>query len=67
MKRELSEARKRANQKWDAANLKRVSLAMLVSDYNAMEEHLSKRDESRNGFINRAIKTAIALDQKEQK
>ena len=63
MSAKMTEARKRANQKWDAENLKRISLAMLTPDYNEMMVHIAKKGkESRNGFINRAIKATIAAD-----
>ena len=62
MSAKLSDSRKRANQKWDAENLKRISVAMLLDDYNAMMEHIEKKGSNRNKFINHAIRTTIALE-----
>lgn len=62
MKTEMSEARKRANQKWDSVNLKRFTVAMRTEDFEAMEKHVDVLDESRNHFINRAIMSTIKID-----
>ena len=69
----LSEKKKLSNERWDSKNLKRLSLAMLLNDYNEMEAHLEKvreaqkkeggKEETRNAFINRAIKLAIRADE----
>ena len=66
MKKAMSEARKRANQKWDAENLKRLSLAMNKADYESMRTHIEERNESQNGFINRAIQETIVNDKEHQ-
>ena len=67
----LSEKKKASNAKWDADNLKRLSLAMLTKDFEAMEKHIQElkddalndgRKETRNAFINRAIKETINHD-----
>lgn len=67
----LSEKKKASNAKWDADNLKRLSLAMLTKDFEAMEKHIQKlkdnatgegKKETRNGFINRAIQETIIHD-----
>lgn len=62
MKKAMTEARKRANQKWDAENLKRLSLAMKISDYESMRTHIEERSENQNRFINRAIQETIKND-----
>jgi len=64
MKKAMTEARKRANQKWDAENLKRLSLAMNKSDYESMRTHIEERNESQNRFINRAIQETIVNDRR---
>lgn len=58
----LSEARKRANQKYKANNIKRVPLDMQVSEYDGMKAHAAKQGESVNGFIKRAITETIERD-----
>ena len=62
MNAKLSDAQRRASQKWDAENLKRLSLAMLKTDFDEMSEHIERIGENRNRFINRAIKRTIAED-----
>lgn len=59
----LSEKKKISNARWDAANLKRLSLAMLVTDYNRMEAYLQKTGITRNRFINNAISEKIDREQ----
>lgn len=51
----LSEKKKASNAKWDAENLKRLSLAVPVSMFEFMKEHTEKTGETMNGFIKRAI------------
>lgn len=51
----LSEKKKASNAKWDAENLKRLSLAVPVSLHDRMKEHTEKTGETMNGFIKRAI------------
>ena len=62
MAKELSEAQKRAIKKWDGENLKRFSVAMLTDDFDALASHVKKRNESRNRFINRAVRETIERD-----
>ncbi len=59
----LSEKKKAANAKWDAMNLKRLSLAVPVELYDRMIEHID--GESVNGFIKRAIDETINRDKRE--
>lgn len=51
----ISEAQKKANQKWDSANLDRLSLAMPKGAKEAVKAFAAAHGESVNGFINRAI------------
>lgn len=55
----ISEAQKKANQKWDSANLDRLSLAMPKGAKEAVKEFAAAHGESVNGFINRAIGEAM--------
>lgn len=58
----LSEKKKASNAKWDSANLKRLSLALPVADYERMQEHIKKTGETQNGFIKRAIQETVSND-----
>lgn len=46
----LSEAKKRGNKKWDAANLKRTSLAMSKELYSKFDEYCNENGLSKKGF-----------------
>ena len=58
----ISEAKKRNNAKWDAANLDRLSLALPAGSRDAIKAHASHRGESVNAFIGRAIREQIQRD-----
>lgn len=58
--RKYTEAQKRSNRKWDAANLDRVSVAMPRGHKDAIRERAAAQGESMNGFINAAIDSAIS-------
>jgi hypothetical protein len=55
-----SEAQKKSAQKWDAANLDRVSVAMPRGRKDAIRERAAAQGESMNGFINAAIDSALS-------
>lgn len=55
----LSESKRKSNAKWDAANLKRLSLAVPVDLFQRMSEHAAEKGESMNGFIKRAIQELL--------
>lgn len=57
-----TEAKKRSNRKWDAANLDRVSIAMPKGQKDAIKAHAEAQGESVNGFINRAITETMERD-----
>lgn len=57
-----TEARKRGNRKWDAANLDRISIAVPKGHKDAIKAHAEARSESVNGFINRAIEETMERD-----
>ena len=59
MTREFTEKRKAANQKWDCANLKRMSLAVRVELHERMKAAIAETNESMNGFINKAIENEL--------
>lgn len=58
----LSEKKKASNARWDAENLKRLSLAVPCQMYDRMKEHTQKTGETMNGFIKRAIDHTIKSD-----
>lgn len=58
----VSEKKRASNAKWDAANLKRMSLAMPLTLYNQMQDHVNATGETINGFIKRAIASTIKDD-----
>ena len=57
-----TEARKRGNRKWDAANLDRISIAVPKGHKDAIKAHAEAHSESVNGFINRAIEETMQRD-----
>lgn len=62
----LSEARKRANKKWNDENLNklydRVSVLVPKGKKDIIKAHAEQQGESLNGFINRAIDETIKND-----
>ena len=59
MPRKYTEARKENNQKWDAANLDRISIALPKGQKDIIKAHAESQGESVNGFINRLISDAL--------
>ena len=57
--RKYTEAQKKSAQKWDAANLDRVSVAMPKGKKDIIKAHAEANSESVNGFINRAISETL--------
>lgn len=64
----LSEARKRANKKWNDENLNklydRVSVLVPKGNKDRIKAHAAQNGESVNGFINRAIDETMERDKK---
>lgn len=62
----LSEARKKANKKWNDANMKerydRIQLVVPKGEKDSIKLHAEQQGESLNAFINRAILETIARD-----
>ena len=68
MTREFTEKRKAANQKWDSANLKRMSLAVRVELHERMKAHIEETGQSMNSFIIGAIENELkAVNQNGEK
>lgn len=61
-KREYSEARKKANVKWDKQNLDRASFALPSGELAVVKAHAAAHDGSLNKFIGRAIKETMERD-----
>ena len=53
-----------ANMKWNKQNLKRIPLDVSLEMFENIDKHIIKTNESRNGFIKRAINEAIERDNK---
>ena len=51
----LSEKKKASNAKWDAQNLKRMSLAIPIALYERIAIHIAETGETVNGFRRSAI------------
>lgn len=56
----ISEAKKRANAKWDQANIKNGSYKMAIELYASFEQFCKDNNLSKNKAINEAIKMYIA-------
>ena len=61
----LTEARKRANKKYNDKFVE-VKVRMLPERRTIVQEHAASMDESTTAFINRAIDEAMARDQKKK-
>ena len=66
----LSEARKKANKKWNDENMKekydRISVLVSKGKKDTIKTHAEKHGESINGFINRAIDETVERDGKKE-
>ena len=58
----VSEAKKRANLKYDSKTYKKIMIRMRIEDVGKLHEHVGKRGESLNGFVNRAVSEQIERD-----
>lgn len=59
MSQKYTEARKRGNKKWDAANLDRISLVLPKGRKDIIKLYAEAQGESINGFIGKAIDEAL--------
>lgn len=64
MKREYTEAVKKANRTWDSNNLDRISVALPKGQRGIIKAHAESMGESTNKFIQRAINETIERDKK---
>ena len=58
----VSEARKKANRKYDAKTYDQVSFRFPKGKKSELQAHAAAHDESLNGFVNRAIDEAVERD-----
>lgn len=61
----LSEARKRANKKWNDKNLKerydRIQLVVPIGEKEIIQNYAKENGETLNGFVYRLIKNELSL------
>ena len=57
--RPYTEARKKANAKWDAEHLDRISIVMPKGKKEVIKQHIAETGETINAFVNRAIDEAL--------
>lgn len=62
-KQKYTEARKRANRKWDAANMKVISFKLLRDGDKDILEHIEKQPHKAD-YIRRLVREDIAREQK---
>jgi hypothetical protein len=58
----VSDARKRANAKWNKANYEQILIYVQKGEKDKIRAHTETYDESLNAFINRAIYETIERD-----
>ena len=58
----VSEAKKRANKKWNDANYKQVKLSMPIVEAEILDTYCKERNISKAGFIREAIKEKMERD-----
>lgn len=64
MAAKYTEKKRESNARWDAANLKRMSLAVKIDIYDRMKSRIDETGESMNGFITAAILEKLDKDSK---
>ena len=62
----ISEKKRESNRKWDAENLKRLSLAVPVERYEKMKQKITETGETINGFLNRIIDENTKTDDRQK-
>jgi len=58
----ISEARKRANRKYNEKAYDRIALTVKKGEKDRLKAHAEQQGETLNGFINRAIDEAVKRD-----
>lgn len=65
MENKISDARRRANAKWDSENLDRMGFTVPKGYKEIIKAHAEIMGESTNKFIQRAIKETIERESRE--
>ncbi len=55
----VSEAKKRANKKWEKANCKQIRLVLPISQAEKLDSYCKANNISKNGFIKEAIQEKL--------
>lgn len=63
MAQKYTQARKAGNERWNKANIERISVAVPKGKKEAIREHAARHNESMNAFVNRAITTTMFNDE----
>ena len=58
----ISEARHRANEKWNAKAYDEIKVRVPKGDKERIQAYVQERGETVNGFINRLIAEAMGVD-----
>lgn len=66
-KQKYTEKKKASNQKWDQANLKRMSLAMPIKLYEIFDKYCTDNGTSKNGMINQIIAEKVGYKEEQRK
>lgn len=53
--RKVSQKKRESNDRWDSANLKRMSLVLRNDEWDRLKAHIDKTGEAANAFIRGAI------------
>ncbi len=67
MTRKYTEARKENNRKWDAANLDRISIAVVKGKKDEIKAAAERSGLSMNQYIEKAIDEKMSRDSGEEK
>lgn len=59
----VSEAKKRANNKWVKENYKRINLALTYDEMERVEEYCKKNNMSKNAFLKSAALEKLERDE----
>ena len=59
----VSEARRRANDKWLKEKVEEIKFRVPKGDKEIIQAHAAKQGESVNAFLNRAVKEAMERDE----
>ena len=58
----VSEAKRRANDKWTKANYRRLNIAMPLNEYDDFNNFCKENNITKNGFVREAIKEKMERD-----